>query len=529
MSSLPPAPLTTLVVDDAATKRYIIGSWLRRAGHTVIEAASAAEAWERLADHEPDLVVLDVRLPDASGFEVCEQIKSDPATGSLPVIHISGSAVEVADRAHGLRGGADAYLTDPIDPDEFLATVQAVLRYYQARRTAERLAERLAALTRASLAINAADTFDRLTAAAARGAAEVFGVRSVAMILPLDGRLRRIVCLPPTLETWPRSVRPDILERIGRFVALGQGTGTAVAIVPGERWREVLPDAAIAGDVSMVMSRTKVGRPPVCLAVEAHGVLDEDEFNMLRQLGQTVAVAVEALRSYAEERSISETLQRSLLPTALPHVPGWTFALRYEPASRQAEVGGDFYEVLPIGDRLLVAIGDVQGHSLHAATVMAELRHALRAFAVEGHDAVRILTGLNRVLRRYHEDQTATICLLTLGPADGAVQVASAGHMAPLFAVGGRARFGAGGGLLLGFPAEDISVEEVRVPPGGLVLLHTDGLVEDRGVPISDNLERLRVLAADADPDLEAFSDRVLAAFGRREDDVAMIVLRRDA
>src|SRR5690606_9514403 len=123
------ASLTTLVVDDAATKRYIIGSWLRRAGHTVVEAASAAEAWERLAEHEPDLVVLDGRLPDASGIGVRAQIKSDPATASLPVIHISGAAVEVAARAHGLRSGADAYLPDPIDPDEFLATVQAVLRY----------------------------------------------------------------------------------------------------------------------------------------------------------------------------------------------------------------------------------------------------------------------------------------------------------------------------------------------------------------------------------------------------------------
>lgn len=522
------ASLTTLVVDDAATKRYIIGSWLRRAGHTVVEAASAAEAWERLAEHEPDLVVLDVRLPDASGIEVCAQIKSDPATASLPVIHISGAAVEVADRAHGLRSGADAYLTDPIDPDEFLATVQAVLRYYRARRIAERLADRLAALTHASLAVNAADTFDRLAAAAARGAAEVFGVRAVAMILPVGERLRRVVCLPPTMEIRPRSVRPDMLERLGRFVALGQGTGTAAAIVPGRRWREVLPDALLIGDVCMVMSRTKVGRPPVCLAVEAKEAFDEDGFNMLRQLGQTVALAVEALRSYTEERSISETLQRSLLPAALPHVPGWTFALRYAPASRKAEVGGDFYEVLPIDDRVLVAIGDVQGHSLHAATVMAELRHGLRAFAGEGHDAVRILGGLNRMLHRYHEDQTATICLLTLGPADDVVQVASAGHMAPLFAVGGRAWFGAGGGLLLGFPAEYIGVEEVRVPPGGLILLYTDGLVEDRNVPITDNLERLRGLAEDASPDLEAFSDRVLAAFGRREDDVAMIVLRRD-
>jgi CheY-like chemotaxis protein len=518
---------TTLVVDDSDTKRYIIGSWLRRAGHTVIEADSAAQAWERLAEHEPDLVILDVRLPDMSGLEVCERIKADPDTASLPVIHISASAVEVADRTLGLQGGADAYMVDPIDPDEFLATVQAVLRYYQARRQAERLAERLAALTRATLAINAAENFDRLAAAAARGAAEVFGVGALAMILPVDGRLRRIVCMRPGGEAWRRSAEPEVLERVGEFAALADGTGTAVAIVPGERWRTVLPDAAVRGDVSMVLSRPKLGRPPVCLAVEAHGALDVDELNMLRQLGQAVALAVEALRSYVEEHWIAVTLQRSLLPAALPRVPGWTFAVRYEPAAEQAEVGGDFYEVLEIDGRLLVAIGDVQGHSLHAATVMAELRHALRAFAGEGMDSEQILHGLNRVLRRYHDDQTATVCLMSLDPADGSLEVANAGHLAPLFVDGGRARFGAGGGVLIGFPVDDVGVERTVVPPGGTVMLFTDGLIEDRGVPLSDNLERLRALAVHAGPDLEDFSDRVLAEFGHREDDVAMVVLRR--
>ncbi|SEG65047.1 Serine phosphatase RsbU, regulator of sigma subunit [Thermomonospora echinospora] len=521
-------PRTTLVVDDVDTKRYIIGSWLRRAGHTVIEAASAAQAWERLAEHEIDLVVLDVRLPDMSGLEVCERIKADPATASLPVIHISGTAVEVADRALGLRGGADAYMTDPIDPEEFLATVQAVLRYYQARRLAERLAERLAALARATLEINAADTFDGLAAAAARGAAEVFGVAAAALILPADGRLRRAVCMWPATAIWPRGADPGVMERLGDFVDLGGGTGTAVAIVPLDRWRTVLPDAAVDGAVSMVMSRTKVGRPPVCLAVEARGALDEDEFNMLRQLGQAVALAVEALRSYTEEHRIAVTLQRSLLPSALPEVPGWRFAVRYEPAAEQAEVGGDFYEILKIDDRLLIAIGDVQGHSLHAATVMAELRHALRAFAGEGHDAERILQGLNRVLRRYHDDQTATVCLATLDPADGTLEIASAGHLAPLFVDGDGARFGEGGGVLIGFPVDHVGVQRAVVPPGGTVLLFTDGLVEDRGVPLTGNLERLRVLAAHVEEDLEAFSDRVLATFGHREDDVAMVVVRRD-
>ena len=96
------------------------------------------------------------------------------------------------------------------------------------------------------------------------------------------------------------------------------------------------------------------------------------------------------------------TLQRSFLRAALPVIPGLAMAFRYLPASDQAEVGGDFYEALPWRDGVLVAIGDVEGHSLHAATVMGELRHALRAFVTEGHPLPAIPGLVNEVLRRYH-------------------------------------------------------------------------------------------------------------------------------
>ena len=100
--------------------------------------------------------MLDVRLPDISGFEVCEQIKADPVHGATPVIHVSAAAIHAIDRTQGLERGADAYLVEPIDPDELLATISSVLRYYQARLHAERLAARLANLARLSVAMSAA-------------------------------------------------------------------------------------------------------------------------------------------------------------------------------------------------------------------------------------------------------------------------------------------------------------------------------------------------------------------------------------
>ncbi|WUI03768.1 fused response regulator/phosphatase [Spirillospora sp. NBC_00431] len=522
---------TTLVVDDNDTKRYIIGSWLRRAGHTVVEAGSAAETWVRLTEQTVDLVVLDVRLPDMSGIEVCERIKAAPDTRSLPVIHISAQAVNVADRTAGLRRGADAYMVDPIDPGEFLATVEAVLRYYQARRRAERMAARLAELTRTSLAINAARSFEDLAAVAARGAFTIFGVPASVFVLPPDGRVRRTVELG--IGPWRRDCPPDAPARMAEMARLGGDTGTEVTRVPLPEWLELLPDSVADGDVVLAVSRFKHGRPPIGIALGGRGARTEDDVNLLRQLGQAVALAMEALRSYTEEHTTSLTLQHSLLPASLPSVPGWSLAVRYEPASDQAEVGGDFYEVLDRGDRVLVAIGDVQGHSLHAATVMAEIRHALRAFAAEGHDSVTILRLLNDVMERYHDDQTATMCLMTLDPLSGAAQVASAGHIPPLYVSGGGARYCEGGGVLLGFPREardasGVAVEKTEVPPGGTVVLVTDGLIEDRGIPLADNLERLRTLAADVDDELERFGDRVIAEFGHREDDVALVVVRRD-
>src|SRR5690242_7672128 len=145
-----------LVVDDTPSKRYVLASWLRRGGYQVVEAGTGAEAIELVRGGGISLVVLDVRLPDLSGFEVCERIKSDPSCGVMPVIHVSAAAIHADDRTQGLERGADAYLVEPIDPDELLATLASVLRYYQARRHAEQLAERLTRLARVSVAMSAA-------------------------------------------------------------------------------------------------------------------------------------------------------------------------------------------------------------------------------------------------------------------------------------------------------------------------------------------------------------------------------------
>jgi serine phosphatase RsbU (regulator of sigma subunit) len=295
-----------------------------------------------------------------------------------------------------------------------------------------------------------------------------------------------------------------------------------------EDWLALVPDSTLRCDVCVAAVQPKPGRPPVAMAVDRAGVPGDEELQVLRQLVQLVALAIDALRAYAEEHVIALTLQRSLLPPAPPEVPGLAIAFRYLPASDQAEVGGDFYEALRWRDRVLVAIGDVQGHSLQAATVMGELRHALRAFVLEGHAPLAITGLVNDVLTRYHPGIIATLCLVMLDPASGELQIVNCGHMPPLLVSGQGAAYAGEGGLLLGLPMHEPSVETAFLPPGGTLLLMTDGLVEERGVFIDVNLEKLRVAAQEASgADVEAFSNHVMSIFGPREDDVAMVAVRR--
>ena len=210
-------------------------------------------------------------------------------------------------------------------------------------------------------------------------------------------------------------------------------------MVSREDWLRLVPDSTLRCDVCLAAARAKPDRPPVAVAIEGEGIPGEEERQILRQLVQFVALAVEALRSYAEEHLVALTLQRSLLPAALPEIPGLAMSFRYIPASDQAEVGGDFYEALRWRDKILVAIGDVQGHSLQAATVMGELRHALRAFAVEGHSPLAITGLVNEVLTRYHLGIIATLCLALLDPASGDLQIVNCGHMPPLLVDGQKA------------------------------------------------------------------------------------------
>ncbi|QDT14222.1 hybrid sensor histidine kinase/response regulator [Alienimonas californiensis] len=221
-----PAAARLLVVDDDEPKRYTIVHTLRRAGYDVREAATGADAL-RLAgggstepppDGPPDLVVLDVQLPDFSGLEVCRRLKANPATARIPVLHLSTVYVESGDRTRGLEGGADGYLNQSAEPEEVLATVRALLRV----RRAEEAARRAARGWRA--------TFD--------------AIRDGICLLDADGVIRRCnAALAPMLGRTGDELlgRPlsDVLPAAENEEAAG---GEPVELRCGERWLRVVVD-----------------------------------------------------------------------------------------------------------------------------------------------------------------------------------------------------------------------------------------------------------------------------------------------
>ncbi|WP_425572559.1 response regulator [Paraburkholderia tropica] len=129
-----PAATLILNVDDNEGARYVKSRVLRHVGFDVIEAATGQAALDAVREHEPALVLLDVKLPDISGIEVCRLIKSDPLTNSTLVLQTSAAAVQARDKIRALDGGADSYLTEPVEPAELVANVRALLRLYAAEK-----------------------------------------------------------------------------------------------------------------------------------------------------------------------------------------------------------------------------------------------------------------------------------------------------------------------------------------------------------------------------------------------------------
>jgi serine phosphatase RsbU (regulator of sigma subunit)/anti-sigma regulatory factor (Ser/Thr protein kinase) len=266
------------------------------------------------------------------------------------------------------------------------------------------------------------------------------------------------------------------------------------------------------------------------------GALTERHFDaadqrLLELAADRVAMALEHSR-LLHEHHLAVTLQESLLPERLPEVAGLTFAARYLPG-QGASVGGDWYDVVPLpSGGVALVMGDVVSHGIRAASVMAQLRNALRTYAMDGASPVEVVERLAGVVRALDRREMVTLAYLVVDPEANEVRYVLGGHPPPLVVDGDGSRFlEEPRSPPLGALAHPRYVEgSATLAPDSVLVLYTDGLVERRGAKIDDGIAGLVDVVADGtqrDPDMicDAALEQLLPG-GEADDDVALLVTR---
>ncbi|QOV44303.1 serine/threonine-protein phosphatase [Streptomyces chromofuscus] len=261
-----------------------------------------------------------------------------------------------------------------------------------------------------------------------------------------------------------------------------------------------------------------------------------EERNILVALGSSIAQSLQRAMFYEQEKDLAGGLQQAMLPRTIPSVRGADVAVRYRSASLGRDIGGDWYDLIPLpGGRVGAVIGDVQGHDTHAAAVMGQLRIVLRAYAAEGHTPATVMARASVFLHELDTDRFATCLYAEADLATGVVQVVRAGHIDPLIRApdGTCRRAPVQGGLPLGLSAEFGSlaypVGTIELDPGHTLILCTDGLVEQPGADLDDGMQILTALIASGPQDVWKLADSLIDVAEERggDDDVALLLLRR--
>ena len=328
------------------------------------------------------------------------------------------------------------------------------------------------------------------------------------------------------------------------IVAAALLTLLVVAIASRQVWRRVGGPVALlsAGVGRVTRGRLSDPIPPSREAVRELADLMEG-FNLMQSevRHERDAVAAAARREAAQktERELWETVQNGLLPERLPAVRGLRLAARYRPAERALLVGGDFYDAVVLGDgRLAVMVGDMAGHGASAAAQAAGLRFGWRTLVSVNPNPAAVLAALNHQMStpdQRAEGLFASIIYMLIDPA-GSVSFAPAGHPPPflLTAAGCQPLEPLRSGPLLGvFDEAEWPVTHASLPPGGTIVLYTDGLIEARQGADTFGVERAcAVLESERRAALQLRVERLIEAARRHEDqslrdDVVIVAVER--
>ncbi|MDD7937080.1 SpoIIE family protein phosphatase [Actinomycetospora lutea] len=436
--------------------------------------------------------------------------------------------------------GAPGWSEDDLDLVEEIAA-RAALALDNALLLAEEraTAARLSLLQRATTELSAAATPAEVADVTVGHLRSLFGSSARVAVFEFDPRSGNLAPLA-AVNVDPPVVTPE--RESPTMVGAAVDSGEPLWLIAGgpetpeaERLRATLREAGIRGAMALPLVAAGVTVGAIGVGLPDRVRVPRTERITLVALAEPCAIALDRARLYRAEHQIADTLQRSLLPQALPSLDRLGLAVRYLPGATGTQAGGDWYDVVELDEhRVAIAVGDVVGQGTAAAAVMGQLRTALSGYLLAGHGPAEALALLDGLTSRIPGSQASTAMCLTLDTSTGELRHARAGHLPALLAPadGGPSSFlddPAGHGPLLGLPPglRDHTEAVTTLEPGSVLLLYTDGLVERRGETLDDGFDRL-VTSADrhraAAPD--ALAGALLADLGTRSDDVALVVAR---
>lgn len=322
-----------------------------------------------------------------------------------------------------------------------------------------------------------------------------------------------------------RSLQPRFLDSAQEFATDYPGLWAKISSM----------DISAAAYLPLIAQARPIGA--IGLLYQDKDGFTQDERNLLVALGSSIAQSLQRAMLLEQEHDLAEGLQQAMLPRRIPSVPGAEIAVRYRSARMGQDIGGDWYDVIPMpGGRVGAVIGDVQGHDTHAAAVMGQLRIVLRAYAAEGHSPGTVMARASVFLHELDTDRFATCTYVQADLSTGVLQLVRAGHIDPLLRTrdGDCRRLPVGGGMPLGLSAEfgrlEYPVTTVELDPGETILLCTDGLVEQPGADLDDGIQYLTSLIRSGPADMQLLADRLCGVVDERggDDDMALLLLRRE-
>ena len=404
---------------------------------------------------------------------------------------------------------------------------------------AERMAAKRAARIQdlASALAEAVTSLD-IVAAVADRVLPPFGASGLIIQVVEDGRMRTVGSIGysqpfldlingPVPDLTPvadvlRRRRPSFISSADEYMRRYPATADVLAVCGKQAWA-YLP---------LVVSGRVVG---LCvLSFDRPRLLTGAERALLTTLSGLIAQALERARLFDAEHARSQALQRALLPRQLPELPAVTAAAKYLPAGRGMDVGGDWYDVIPLSaDRVALVIGDVMGHGLPEAVIMGRVRTALQTLSDLELPPDEILAHLNDLVCGLGDDSFVTCLYAIYDPTTSSCTVARAGHPPPaIVCPDGTVQFAqAEGDPPLGVAEPPFEVSELQVPDGALLVLYTDGLIDATSCDPAVGMDRmaglLRTLPAEGlDGMCDSLTRALLPDDQQQADDAALLVAR---